>query len=213
MKSFLVQLTVIAFLSSLFCGELSLAEGKYRRWSLFAGGGGALHTIGGNSSLQARPHLGIEVAFPFGLTLGNSYHYVEAPFGPGKVKQSGLAFRLGWHFLERALQVLGRYDFVTTEFSNYESGSHSGFGVETIYRMPLTKNERFFLNFGAGWSYVDKVTVRRDTGKPVTNSDFSNSLCNLFSFGLSSGCGNIFENVTVPKSSYWNLGAAVSWVW
>lgn len=213
MRQFILLLTLVCFLSSLFFGELSFAEGRFRRWTLFGGGGAALFRLGEKTSVQARPHLGIEVAFPFGLTLGNDYHYVQGPFGPGQVKQSALSFRLGWHFLERKLQLVSRYDFVTTEFSNYDSAGHSGFGVEGLYRLPLTQNERFFLNIGGGWSYVDKVTVKRDTGRPVSSSDFTNSLCSVFSFGLSSGCGNVFEHVTVPKSSYWNLGAALAWVW
>ena len=159
------------------------------------------------------PGLRVEATFPFGLTLGNSYSDFKVPFGPGQLEQASLGFRLEWYFFDRKLQLVSRYDAMTTTFSNYSASSHSGYGVEGLFKLPITKNDRIFVNFGGGWSYISQVTLSRDTGVPSTTSDFGNARCSLFTLGPSSGCGDILENVTIPRSTFWHLRAGVGWVW
>lgn len=207
MRSFTLLLLLSVLVSPVAWGE----EG-FRRWSVFAGAGPALFRINNTSTVQARPLLGIEIAFPVGLTLGNHFAYVEAPFGPGRVYQTSVGFRFGWWVLER-LQLVARYDYVSTRYTGYNSASHEGFGFEANTRLPLGEKRRWVLLLGGGWSRANQVTLSRDTGQPVTNSQFANSLCELFTFGISSGCGNIMQYMTVPKSSYWHANAAIAWSW
>lgn len=105
-------LSLLLIVSFLF-PPCALAEEGFRRWSVFGGAGPALFRINQNSTVQARPIMGIEIAFPVGLTFGNHFAYVEAPFGPGRVYQTSVGFRFGWWVLER-LQLVARYDYVST---------------------------------------------------------------------------------------------------
>jgi hypothetical protein len=189
------------------------ADERSRWWNVFVGESAAVVTLSGKTTVNPREDIGIEATFPFGLTLGNDFSYYSASFGPGTVHRSALGFRLGWNFFERRLQLVSRYDAVSTTYSNYNAGSSNGAGVEAVYKIPLDQNHRFFLNVGGGWAYMSQVTLDRDTGTPAVSSDFGNSLCSLFTFGLSSGCGNIWEHVTIPRSTLWHLGAGVGWVW
>ena len=207
----LCTLVLSAFLLSL-ASPPALAESAFRRWSVYAGGGPSLFRINRHSTTRVRPFTGIEFAFPFGLTLGNHLAYQEAPFGPGRLYQTSLGFRLGYWLTER-LQLVARYDVVDTKFSGYNDSTHEGFGFELNSRLPIDSKRRFVLLFGGGWSQANEVTLSRDTGRPITNSAFTNSLCELFTLGLASGCGNVFERLTIPKSSYWHANVAVAWTW
>ena len=201
-------------LASLFLLSSSAqASERNRWWNVFVGESAAVVTLAGTTTVHPREDVGIEATFPFGLTLGNDFSYYQANFGPGTIHRSTLGFRLGWNFLERRLQLVSRYDAVSTSYSNYNSASSDGAGVEALYKIPLDQNQRFFLNLGGGWAYASQVTVDRDTGQPAVSSDFGNSLCSLFTLGLSSGCGNIWEHVTVPRTTFWHLGAGVGWIW
>jgi hypothetical protein len=200
---------------ALLCSFASTAgaDERNRWWNVFVDESAAVVTLAGNTSVHPREQLGIEANFPFGLTLGNDFTYYSAGFGAGTVQRSSLGFRLGWNFFERRLQLVSRYDAVSTSYSNYNSSSSDGAGVEALFKMPLDQNHRFFLNLGGGWAYVGQVTLDRDTGQPAVSGDFGNALCSIFTIGLSSGCGNIFEHVTIPRSTFWHLGAGVGWVW
>jgi hypothetical protein len=207
MKNLVAVLLVLTFTTS------AIADERARWWNVFGGLDAASVSFNGSSYFRALPKLGIEAQFPFGLTLGNSFTSYSMPFGAGTVQRTPLSFRLGWNFFGRKLQVVARYETVSTSYSNYSSSSSDGWGGELLYKMPIAKNNRWFLNLGAGYGYVSPVTLQRDTGVPATSSDFSNALCSLFTLGLSSGCGNIFQYVTIPRSAYWNVGSSVSWVW
>lgn len=196
-----------------FSASLARADERNRWWNVFAGESAAVVTLAGNTSVHPRETLGIEANFPFGLTLGNDFSYYETAFGEGTVHRSTVGFRLGWNFFERRLQLVSRYDSVSTTYSNYNSNSSDGAGLEALFKIPLGEKHRFFLNFGGGWAYVNQVTLDRDTGTPAISGDFGNALCSLFTFGLSSGCGNIWDHVTIPRSTLWHLGAGLGWVW
>ena len=184
---------------------------KHRWWSLFGSPDLLLVKAQNQNYVRVRPRLGIDAQFPFGMTLGNEFSSHTEPYGPGRVKRTQIGFRFGWNFFERRLQLVTRLASVSTSYSNYESDSADSFGAEGVYRIPLS--ERFGLNIGAGWTYQKQVTLRRDTGTPISDSAFSNALCSFFTLGVASGCGNLYTRLTIPQSSYWHTGVGLEWIW
>lgn len=172
--------------------------------------GGAFKNVTQNSSLEPRFAANLDFSLPTHWVVGGFIDNYEFNYGSTHVERSNLMFSGGYEFGDPGLTVRGFVGFQTTSTSGYDNASTTAGGLSLSYRLPLSRKWDIGLNLI--WQHFPETTLSHDTGTPVTNDAAINSLCTIFTLGLSNGCGNQTTSVTIPKSDAISLNLSIGFL-
>lgn len=185
-----------------------------------SGGGTGLYLSAGaegySSSLSPKTHYGVRPVF--GLHYDLLHNLValaeltayKIPVGPADLKRNNFLLGLGYYFLEKRLRPVIFAGTSSAEYQRFQGDSSTMLGARIAYLHPIF-SKGWRLQAEAGWAYLRKVTIQRDTGIPRTNDPFENSLCSFITLGLADGCGNIYERITIPQSRELSLNLSLGY--